>query len=125
MIDDLPKNIPHVDFFLVENTSEIPKIPELSVVTRTGGNYDLSELELEMYFWDIRHHDSGYKLAHAMQLVLDALPTTTKLRIRTSQGHLPASSFSIVEVSHHGAHKHLHLQHETLRKVRVRWPHTS
>jgi hypothetical protein len=101
MIDDLPKNIPHVDFFLVENTSEIPKIPELSVVTRTGGNYDLSELELEMYFWDIRHHDSGYKLAHAMQLVLDALPSNMKLRIRTSQGHfltVPASSFSIVEV---------------------------
>ena len=37
-----------------------------------------------------------------MQLVLDALPTTTKLHIRTSQGHFlavpAASSFSIVEL---------------------------
>ena len=101
VLDNLPKNIPHLAFFLVENHSEIPKIPKLSEVIRTGGNYDVSELELEMYFWGIRHHNSGYALVHAMQLVLDALPTTKKLRIRTSRGHVltvPVSSFSIVEV---------------------------
>ena len=101
VLDDLPDNIPHLAFFLVENTSEIPKVPEPTGVTRTGGDYDVSELELEMYFWGIRHHNSGYPLAHAMQLVLDALPATTKLRIRTSRGHfltVPASSFSIVEL---------------------------
>jgi hypothetical protein len=100
-LDDLPKNIPHLAFFLVENASQIPKIPEPTDATRSGGNYDASEMELEMYFWGVRHHNSGYTLVHAMQLVLDALPTTTKLRIRTSQGHfliVPASSFSIVEV---------------------------
>ena len=101
VLDDLPKNVPHLAFFLIENDSEIPKIPESTGVTRTGGNYDVSELELEMYFWAIRHHNSGYALVHAMQLVLDALPTTTKLRIRTSRGHVltvPVSSFSIVEL---------------------------
>ena len=101
VLDDLPKNIPHLAFFLVENPNEIPGIPERTAVTRTGGNYYVTDLELEMYFWSIRHHDSGYTLAHAMQLVLDALPSTMKLCIRTSRGHfltLPVSSFSIVEV---------------------------
>lgn len=101
VLNNLPKNIPHLAFFLVENDSEIPKIPESTGVKRTGGNYDASELELEMYFWGIRHHNSGYAMVHAMQLVLDALPTTTKLRIRTSRGHVltvPISSFSIVEL---------------------------
>jgi hypothetical protein len=101
VLDALPQDIPHLAFFLVENTSEIPKIPESTGVTRTGGDYDASDLELEMYFWAIRHHNSGYALVHAMQLVLDSLPTTTKLRIRTSRGHVltvPASSFSIVEL---------------------------
>jgi hypothetical protein len=101
VLDDLPKNIPHVAFFLVENPSETPKIPESTAVTRTGGDYDVSELELEMYFWAIRHHNSGYALVHAMQLVLDALPANMKLRIRTSRGHVltvPVSSFSIVEL---------------------------
>ena len=101
VLDDLPENIPHLAFFLVENSREIPQILEPAEVTRTGGNYVPSEMELEMYFWGIRHHNSGYTLVHAKQLVLDALPTTTKLRIRTSQGHfltVPTSSFSIVEV---------------------------
>ena len=101
VLDDLPKNVPHIAFFLMENPSETPKIPEFTEVTRTGGNYDVSELELEMYFWSIRHHNSGYAMVHTMQLVLDALPTTTKLRIRTSRGlslTVPVSSFSIVEV---------------------------
>jgi len=73
VLDDLPKNIPHLAFFLVENASEIPKIPEPAEVTPTGGNYVASEMELEMYFWGVRHHNSGYTLVHAMQLVLDAL----------------------------------------------------
>ena len=101
VLDDLPKNIPHIAFFLVENPDETPRIPETAGVTRTGGDYDVSGLELEMYFWSIRHHNSGYALVHAMQLVLDALPANTKLRIRTSRGHVltvPVSSFSIVEL---------------------------
>ena len=101
VLDGLPKNIPHIAFYLVENPDKIPRIPESSGVKRTGGDYDVSELELEMYFWSIRHHNSGYALVHAMQLVLDALPTNTKLRIRTSRGQVltvPVSSFSIVEL---------------------------
>jgi hypothetical protein len=54
-----------------------------------------------MYFWSIRYHNSGYTLVRAMQLVLDVRPVTTKLRVRTSQGHIlivRVNAFSIVEV---------------------------
>jgi hypothetical protein len=56
--------------------------------------------DLELLFWRIRHHDSGFLLAHALQLVLDALPASTTLRIRTSRGHsllTSAQDFTIAE----------------------------
>ena len=49
-LDDLPKNIPHLAFFLVDNASEIPKIPEAIEDKSSGGACDVSEMELEMYF---------------------------------------------------------------------------
>jgi hypothetical protein len=56
--------------------------------------------DFELFFWRIRHHDSGYLLAHALQLVLDALPASTTLRIHTSRGHTlltSAHDFTIAE----------------------------
>jgi hypothetical protein len=56
--------------------------------------------DLELLFWRIRHQESGYLLTHALQLVLDALPASTTLRIRTSQGHILHTSvhdFTIAE----------------------------
>lgn len=43
-----------------------------------------SEKDIETMFWEIKNHDRGFVLAHAMQLVLDSLPQTTNFRIRTS-----------------------------------------
>jgi hypothetical protein len=101
VLDSLPKNIPHVAYFLFEDNTRTPEEDiDLIKVTYTGGS-PLTATEFETLFWTFRHHDSGYTLAHAMQLVLDALPADTQLRIRTSQGHVltvPATSFSIVEV---------------------------
>lgn len=101
VLDDLPKNILHLAFFLVENDCEIPQIMNPANAIPTSGNYVTSVMELEMYFWSNSHHNSGYTLVHTMQLVLNALPTTTKLCYCTSQGHfvtIPTSLFSVVEV---------------------------
>lgn len=61
-----------------------------------------SETEIETMFWQCKNHDHGYALAHAMQVVLDNLPTTVKhIRIRTSQGHsilVKPTEFAIAEV---------------------------
>ena len=47
-----------------------------------------TDTDIETMYWQIKHHDHGYALAHAMQMVLDTLPKKIKqLRIRTSQGH--------------------------------------
>lgn len=44
----------------------------------------LSAHEREMIFWRIRHHDNLI-LPHAMILVLESLPRSTKLRLRTAK----------------------------------------
>jgi hypothetical protein len=52
-------------------------------------------------FWEIKIHNSGYILAHAMQILLDKLPSTVKLRIRTSQGHsvvVRSEQFAIAQI---------------------------
>ena len=62
----------------------LPVLDDLANAIPTSGNYVTSVIELEMYFWSIRHCNSGYTLVHTMQLVLNALPTTTKLCYCTS-----------------------------------------
>ena len=64
VLDDLPKDILHLAFFLVENDSEIPKIMDPTNAIPTSGNYVTSTMELEMYFGSIRHHSSGYTLVN-------------------------------------------------------------
>ena len=64
VLDDLPKDILHLAFFLVENDSEIPKIMDPTNAIPTSGNYVTSAMELEMYFGSIRHHNSGYTLVN-------------------------------------------------------------
>ncbi|TDL17260.1 hypothetical protein BD410DRAFT_776398 [Rickenella mellea] len=46
----------------------------------------LSDTELETIFWQCKDHDSGYVLAHSMQIVLDSFPESTKLCVQTSRG---------------------------------------
>jgi len=49
----------------------------------------------------VKGFDSGYVLAHALQVVLDVLPESTTLRIRTSQGYTiecKPSEFKVVEL---------------------------
>lgn len=55
VLDNLPKNILHLAFFLVENDSEIPQIMNPANAIPTSGNYVTSVMELEMYFWSISH----------------------------------------------------------------------
>jgi hypothetical protein len=61
-----------------------------------------SDIDIETMFWQIKHHDHGYALAHAMQIVLDTLPKEIKLlRIRTSQGYsilAKPNEFAIAEI---------------------------
>ncbi|EJC97885.1 uncharacterized protein FOMMEDRAFT_32123 [Fomitiporia mediterranea MF3/22] len=62
---------------------------------------DLEEDEVETAFWRVKNHDSGYMLHHALQLVLDSLPKSTKLRIRTPDGFefsCSAQSFAVAEM---------------------------
>jgi hypothetical protein len=60
-----------------------------------------SEKDIESMFWEIKNHDRGFVLANAMQLVLDSLPKSTNVRIRTSQGYslvCPAQEFAIANL---------------------------
>ena len=60
-----------------------------------------SETDIESMFWEIKNHDRGFVLANAMQLVLDSLPASTNVRIRTSQGYslvCPAQEFAIANL---------------------------
>jgi hypothetical protein len=106
-LDSLPYATPVNAYFLDETSDEnAPLIelqsfmhPEFTNNTSTPG--PLSDAELEMIYWRCKHHDRGYTLAHAMQLVLDNLPSPAKVRMRTSQGHnitIPATAFVIAEV---------------------------
>lgn len=98
-------NIPGPDkvaYFLGSPANQLsnPITPEtfLSPAYKASASGALSAQELEMIYWRVKHHDSGYKMAHAMQLVLDSLPESTKVQIRTAKGCsavFDASSFFI------------------------------
>ena len=102
-LDNLPTYLPHVAYFLSDedNQQQAPIEPKTFVhddLKRESPTIPYPDLEL--LFWRIRHHDSGFLLAHALQLVLDALPASTTLRIRTSRGHTlltSAHDFTIAE----------------------------
>ena len=51
------------------------------------GALELTDKQLETIYWGAKHHDSGYLLAYVLQNVISALPESTKLRLRTSQGY--------------------------------------
>lgn len=82
---------PKVGYFLKQPTEvgddEPPAEPQTFLHKDFKSKDNLSERDLETIFWRVKHHDSGFVLAHALQLVLDALPASTMLRVRTSQGH--------------------------------------
>lgn len=62
----------------------------------------LDQQTLDTIFWHIKHHNSGYILPHALQLVLDALPESTTLRVRTSSKHsvtCNARSHAVAEIN--------------------------
>jgi len=59
--------------------------------------------ELELMYWRCKNFDNGYGLVYAMQRVLDALPRSTKLVVRTTKkAHnitiSPPSEFAIMEM---------------------------
>jgi hypothetical protein len=83
VLDNLPVNTQRVAYFLVDDETMIANLNKISQTTYTGRTENVSNTELET-FWRIRHHDSRFTLAHAMQLVLNALPSSTKLHIHTS-----------------------------------------
>ncbi|EJC97889.1 uncharacterized protein FOMMEDRAFT_162230 [Fomitiporia mediterranea MF3/22] len=82
---------PKVGYFLREPSEVAEDAPATEPYDFLHENFkgkDIpDEQSLETIFWRVKHHDSGFVLAHALQLVLDALPESTKLRICTSQGH--------------------------------------
>ncbi|KAL5501702.1 hypothetical protein ACEPAH_8962 [Sanghuangporus vaninii] len=62
---------------------------------------ELDVEEVESIFWAVKNHDSGFLLHHALQLVLDYLPKSATLRIRTSDGYSFTStpqSFMVAEM---------------------------
>lgn len=68
---------------------------------KTPDGKALSRKELEDVFWRCKTFDSGYVLAYVAQQVFDALPPTTTLRARTSQGHTvtcKAADVTVAEV---------------------------
>ena len=60
-----------------------------------------SAREVEMAFWRVKHHDSGYMMAHTLSLVLDSLPESTRLKIRSSQGHSIECKATDYAIYHH------------------------
>ncbi|KAL5524453.1 hypothetical protein ACEPAF_9593 [Sanghuangporus sanghuang] len=62
---------------------------------------ELDVEEVESIFWAVKNHDSGFLLHHALQLVLDYLPKSATLRIRTSDGYsftCAPQSFMVAEM---------------------------
>lgn len=103
-LDDLPGHGHTKAFFLVNDDD--PHAPPIDAQSFKHGEFPsadpYSEYDIETAFWQVKHHDHGYALSHAMQAVLDNLPKNLKLRIRTSQGHsiiVAPSEFAIAEIS--------------------------
>jgi hypothetical protein len=68
----------------------------------TDSKKSYSETDFETMFFQIKNHNNGYTLSHAMQMVIDNLSKGINLRIRTSQGHAftlsNPSDFTIAEI---------------------------
>jgi len=103
--DNLPSNPPRINYFLNDDTTQRTDTP---TEPSTFPHPDLARSspapipypDLELLFWRIRHYDAGYILAAALQQVLDALPSSTSLLIRTSRGYTLRTSptdFTIAE----------------------------
>ena len=91
-------------FFLITDEPRLPPVTASSFKhTDFTSATSYSDQEIETMFWHIKSLDNGYALAHAMQVVLDSLPTTVEhLRLRTSQGYTmvtPPTAFTIMETS--------------------------
>jgi MYND finger len=70
---------------------ELPGTPPVTAFSFKHADFasakSYSEQDIETMFWQIKNHNRGYALTHAMQTVLDSLPNTVHLMLRTSQGH--------------------------------------
>lgn len=58
----------------------------------------------ELIYWRCKNHDGGFLLTYAMQTILDALPESTTLRVRTRDRHqnvsvTPPRNLGIMEFS--------------------------
>lgn len=54
---------------------------------KTPSDQPLSRKDLEDVYWRCKCFDSGYVLTYVAQQVIDALPSTTTLCVKTSQGY--------------------------------------
>jgi hypothetical protein len=75
----------------------------LGEVNHPRMNKPIPYKERELMYWRCKNFDNGYGLAYAMQQVLDALPRSTKLSVRTkNRTHnvtiSPPSEFNIMEM---------------------------
>lgn len=85
------REAPKVGYFLklVGESGEDDAVVEphnfLHEALRTSRELDVEEVE--NIFWTVKNHDSGFLLHHVLQLVLDYLPKSATLRIRTPDGY--------------------------------------
>ncbi|THH06192.1 hypothetical protein EW145_g4253 [Phellinidium pouzarii] len=96
---------PKVGYFLTEDAgvsdADPPVEPHNFLRPNVISARELDTEEVETMYWRIKHHDSGFILCSALQLVLDTLPQSTSLRVRTSQGFAMtcgAQSFVVAEM---------------------------
>lgn len=68
-----------------------------------GMTTPLTYKQRELMYWRCKNYDSGYALTYAMQTVLDTLPDSTKLSVRTKNKRqnitiTPPNKFGIMEL---------------------------
>lgn len=108
-LDNLPLSIPVNGYFLLDDgiADAVDNMPAIELASfkhpefTNNSSVKVTDAELEKIYWQCKHHDSGYTLAHAIQLVLDNLPSSVQLRVRTSQGHtmtITPTAFAIAEL---------------------------
>ncbi|CCM02217.1 uncharacterized protein FIBRA_04297 [Fibroporia radiculosa] len=66
---------------------------------KTPNGNALTRRELENIFWRCKSYDNGYVLAYAAQRVFERLPSTARLRARTSSGYEIICALSDVVVA--------------------------
>ncbi|KAH8114376.1 hypothetical protein DFH11DRAFT_1593999 [Phellopilus nigrolimitatus] len=99
----MDRSAPKVGYFLQgsEKLADSPIEPNNFLHPNIKCSRELDSQDVETIYWRIKHHDSGYTVCHSLQLVLDTLPESTLLRVRTSQGHAltcKARSFVVAEM---------------------------